>query len=462
MGLAELQGRVRQRLRASHSVAPTERTVDGPSSAPDEEQRAARSLYPLRERQSRMERHAPATGAPEGNEGELARVSTLATDLARQALRDPLTDLLNRRALADRLAGELARAERDHYPVALAAVDIDFFKQTNDLGGHAVGDAVLRAMAERLLGGIRPGDHAGRVGGDELMLVLVDADAELATEVLGRIEHAVGALEFEPGHPAPSFSAGIAEFPRDATKMSELMERADEALFRAKAQGRQRVCTYSSEAASPLGSELGASERHQLYLQNTVEALARAVDARNGYTHLHSHAVAAYAVALARALEIREERIELIRRAAVLHDVGKIGVPDAVLWKEASLAPAEVELIRRHSATGHDILLGAGLPEIARWVGSLHERPDGLGYPDGLEGEAIPLESRLLAVVDAFDAMTCPRLYREPLAVEDAMRELEHGAGTQFDPELVALFCALVGAGHIDVRARRAADWEAS
>jgi len=160
-------------------------------------------------------------------------------------------------------------------------------------------------------------------------------------------------------------------------------------------------------------------------------------------------------VALAPALDMDDERIDLLRRAGILHDVGKIGVPDAVLWKEGSLDAEEVALIRRHSALGHDILLGAGLPEVARWVGSLHERPDGNGYPEGLSGEAIPLESRLLAVADAFDAMTCPRLYREPLSVEEALGELESGAGKQFDSELVELFCALVRRGHIELRGRR-------
>jgi diguanylate cyclase (GGDEF)-like protein len=388
-------------------------------------------------------------------EHDFARLGTDGIDLARQALRDPLTDLLNRRAFADRLADELGRAQRESYPVALVALDIDFFKQTNDLCGHAVGDEVLRALAQRLSAGIRPSDHAARVGGDEFMLVLVDADAELALDVLERIEVAVGAVEFGPGYPALSFSAGVAEVPGNGSKISDLMQRADEALRRAKAQGRQRVCIASSEATTTFSSELGAAERHRLYLQNTVEALARAVDARNGYTHLHSHAVAAYAVELARALEMDEERIELVRRAGVLHDVGKIGVPDAVLWKEATLDPDEVALIRRHSAIAHDILLGAGLPEIARWVGSLHERPDGGGYPHGLSGEAIPLESRLLAVADAFDAMTCPRLYREPLPTDDALGELQSGAGTQFDAELVALFSALVRAGHLAQRVRR-------
>jgi diguanylate cyclase (GGDEF)-like protein len=378
-------------------------------------------------------------------------------DLEREALRDPLTDLLNRRALAEQLAVELARAERGRYPVTLVALDIDFFKQINDLCGHPVGDQVLQALAQRLASGVRPADHCARVGGDEFMLVLVDAGAKRAREVLERIERTVTALEFGPGQPALSFSAGVAEFPAHGARLSALMERADSALLRAKAQGRHRICTSSSADARQMSSTHSPAERHQLYLQNTVDALARAVDARNGYTHLHSHAVATYAVALAAALGMDDERIELIRRAGVLHDVGKIGVPDAVLWKEGPLDPEEIALIRRHSGTGHDILLGAGLPEIARWVGALHERLDGGGYPDGLAGDQIPLESRLLAVVDAFDAMTCPRLYREPLPLADALDELESGAGRQFDHDLASRFVALVRGGEIEVRVRRPA-----
>jgi putative nucleotidyltransferase with HDIG domain len=170
---------------------------------------------------------------------------------------------------------------------------------------------------------------------------------------------------------------------------------------------------------------------------------------------LHSHAVASYAVSLARALGMDGEHVELVRRSGVLHDVGKIGVPDAVLWKKGTLDADEMALMRRHSATGHDILLGAGLPEIAEWVGHLHERFDGGGYPDGLHGEAIPLESRLLAVVDAFDAMTSPRLYRRPLEVEDALSELEDGAGRQFDGDLVSGFVELVRGGGVELHLRR-------
>jgi diguanylate cyclase (GGDEF)-like protein len=394
---------------------------------------------------SRRPRSAPRT-----------KRSTHRAEIERQALRDPLTDLLNRRALADRLTTELARAEREGCPLSLVALDVDFFKQINDLCGHAVGDQALRTLAQRLTAGIRPVDYAGRVGGDEFMLVLVDADAQMAMEVVARIERTVGALEFGLGQPGLSFSAGIAESPRHSTRMSELMECADRALLQAKAQGRHRACVYS-DGSKALSAQLGAGERHELYLQNTVEALARAVDARNGYTHLHSYAVAAYAVALARALDFDDERVTLVRRAGVLHDVGKIGVPDAILWKEGPLDPDEVVLVRRHSNTGHDILLGAGLPEIARWIGSLHERPDGAGYPQGLKGEEIPFESRLLAIVDAFDAMTCPRLYREPLGVDAALDELESGAGTQFDAQLVPRFVALVRAGEVELRSQRSA-----
>ncbi len=391
-----------------------------------------------------------ATTRPsESLERQLERVTADRDDLERLALRDPLTGLLNRRGLADSLSAELARAGREGYPVTLVALDIDFFKQVNDLYGHAAGDEVLERVAERLAAGIRPGDLCARLGGDEFMLAFPNADAARAAQVLSRIETAVAAIEFGRGEASLAFSGGIAEFPADSTGLADLMEHADAALFAAKAAGRHRVRRASSEVETSTAPDLGSLERHRLNVQNTIEALARAVDARNGYTHRHSNAVAFYAVSLALALGVGDERVEQIRRAGVLHDVGKIGVPDAILWKEGPLAAEEVAVMRRHSEIGHDILLGAGLPEIAGWVTALHERFDGDGYPNGLAGEAIPFESRLLKVVDAFDAMTSPRLYRDPLTVEEALAELESGAGSQFDPNLVARLMALVRSGEL-------------
>jgi len=152
---------------------------------------------------------------------------------------------------------------------------------------------------------------------------------------------------------------------------------------------------------------------------------------------------------LARDLGVPEEEIDQIRTAGILHDVGKVGVADAVLLKPARLTDAEFREMQRHSALGRDIVAGAGMPEIADWVLSLHERWDGRGYPDGLAGEDIPLASRILGVADAFEAMTSSRLYRRGMAVEKALAELERSAGKQFDPAVATRLVALVRSGAI-------------
>jgi HD-GYP domain-containing protein (c-di-GMP phosphodiesterase class II) len=229
------------------------------------------------------------------------------------------------------------------------------------------------------------------------------------------------------------------------------MERADAALYRAKASGRRRFSVASAEARAGSSHEQGTTERHELNVQNTVTALARALDARNGYSHLHSHAVAHYAAALGQALRMDAERVDSLRRAGVLHDVGKIGMPDAILWKAEPLTEEEIAVVHRHSQIGHDILVGAGLPDIAGWVRHLHERFDGAGYPDGLAGARIPMESRVLKVADALDAMLSPRLYRAPLGVREALAELERGAGGEFDPEVVVALLDLARSGDLQL-----------
>ena len=364
--------------------------------------------------------------------------------LADLALTDPLTGLLNHRASHERLDDEIRRAGRQRYPIAVSVVDLDFFKGLNDSWGHEVGDKVLQALAHVLTNCLRPGDIAGRLGGDEFMVALVNSDTETAEEVMERLRVALARVQYDAVHIPLSMSGGIARFPFDGTTAESLVGLADQGLYHAKATGRGRCVVYSPHLAVEETRRV-----HERNLRTTVEAMARAVDTRNGYTHLHSQAVAYYATRLAESLGLADGRLETLRTAAVLHDVGKIGVPDSILWKMTPLTTADREAIRGHSVLGSQILAGLGVPDIPKWVLHLHERFDGHGYPGELSGEQIPFESRLLAVADALDAMTCPRVYREPLTLDEAGVELEAGAGSQFDPALARALTELVRSGDI-------------
>ena len=376
-------------------------------------------------------------------------VQALNARIAGLALKDPLTGVLNHRGLHDALHEALDNARKRNEKVAVVVLDIDNFEQLNDADGHAAGDEALRIAARALLGELRPGDVCGRIGGDEFLLALVDSDAWGAERVVERLRNAVAAAPARSGAAGLRFSAGIAEFPRDARDQVGLMRLADGALYRAKRSGRNRCVVYSSFVDAPLSLQEEAERARTAGLANTVYALARAVDLKDGYTHQHSARVAQYAAVLARELGMSEEEIDQIRTAGILHDVGKVGVADAVLLKPARLTDDEFLEMQRHSTLGRDIVAGAGMPEIAEWVLYLHERWDGRGYPDRLEGEEIPLASRVLGVADAFEAMTSSRLYRRGMPVEKALSELEKSAGKQFDPTVATRMVELIRSGAI-------------
>jgi diguanylate cyclase (GGDEF)-like protein len=370
--------------------------------------------------------------------GALARDFDRMADALLEALKDPLTGLLNHRAFQERLAEELRRAERGEYPVSVVALDLDDFKTVNG-AGHAVGDEALRAVAAAVRDELRAGDVCGRVGGDEFMLALVDADVGMADQIVERVRSRV----------ATAFSAGIVSFPRHGTLQDELLHLAQGAMYWAKSHGKARTFVYSDAIDFALSAEEAAERNLRAGLVNTVHALARAVDAKDGYTHSHSQRVARHAAELGYALGLPDERLEMLRTAGILHDVGKIGIPDAILLKPARLEPDEFAVMRRHSELGRDIIAGAGLEEIAEWVLRLHERFDGRGYPDGLAAEEIPLESRILHCADALEAMTSSRIYRPGMEVERALAELERGAGSQFDPQVALVLVELVREGDL-------------
>ncbi|HEX8742326.1 MAG TPA: diguanylate cyclase [Thermoleophilaceae bacterium] len=379
-----------------------------------------------------------------------AELEETRTRLENLALRDPLTGVLNHRAFQDGLEVELRRARRESWPVSVVAVDIDGFREVNDVKGHAHGDALLITVAESLASNLRPGDLCGRVGGDEFMLVLSNCDADSAREVLARLRSGIDSRALAAQVGVISISAGIAEFPKHSIGRAELMRYADAAMQRARGEGPGSTLAHTAGAVELTADDEAAHARRGA-LFNTVHALARAVDARDGFTHQHSQRVAFYGATLATAMKLGDERVESIRMAGLLHDVGKIGIRDAILLKPGRLTREEFAVMRRHSELGRAIIAGAGLTELADWVVALHERMDGQGYPEGLSGEGIPLESRILHVADALEAMTCPRAYREPMTPADAVLELERNAGTQFDPAVVKVMARLVREGAIEV-----------
>lgn len=375
--------------------------------------------------------------------------------LQERALKDPLTDLLNHRAFQERMAQELRRAEREGYSVSVVALDVDYFKEINDRWGHAAGDDALRLLARAIETELRPSDICARVGGDEFMLAIVRSDVLEADGIVGRLRANVANLEVGPAKQTLTLSAGISEFPRHSLSQEDLMHLADGAMYWAKSSGRNRSCVYSSETDFALSAEEAADRAAREGLVNTVHALAKAVDAKDGYTHSHSQRVARYAATLAEHLEVDCAQVERIRTAGVLHDVGKIGISDILLLKPSNLTEEEFAIMRRHSELGRDIVAGAGMDDISRFVLHLHERYDGNGYPDGLAGEAIPLESRILHVADTLEAMTSSRVYRDALPLKVALAELDRHSGTQFDPTVTAAMLDVVRLGRLEIGAER-------
>jgi diguanylate cyclase (GGDEF)-like protein len=368
------------------------------------------------------------------------------------ALEDPLTGLPNKRAFDDRLETELLRAAREYYPVALIAIDLDRFKQINDTWGHAVGDEALLKLARYIEAELRAGDICGRVGGDEFMLALVRADAHSAERVAGRLRRALEKVTVGPAGERLGFSAGVAEFPRHANVRDKLMRRADHALYESKTKGRGGVTVYSplagDERLSPEKSDEAVRRRSLL---STLQALAKAVDGKSRWTTGHSERVATYAVVLARSLGFSEDRLDAIRQAALLHDVGKIGIRETILTKEMPLNLEEMEELQRHSELGRAMLSGAGMPEVACWVHHVHERFDGDGYPYGLAGREIPMESRILHVADALDQMARPSALRRTRPLREALAELSYCSGSRVDPEIAARAIDLVSSGDLKV-----------
>jgi diguanylate cyclase (GGDEF)-like protein/putative nucleotidyltransferase with HDIG domain len=367
-------------------------------------------------------------------------VTQLVERLSEAALTDTLTGLKNRLALDEELHAELERALRSEKPLSLVIGDLDYFKSVNDRLGHRAGDEALVRAGRVLLRHRRAGDSIARTGGEEFTILLPGASEHEAYLVSERMRSAVE-HEFE-GDVGLTFSFGIATFPDHGRSEDAVLEAADQALYAAKALGRNRCVIFNPEISAIFAPEAGrGADEVQLA---TLVSLAEALDLRDTGTADHSRTVGRYCALIAAELGLAPERVQRIEVAGILHDIGKIGLPDAILQKPGPLGKTELAEIRTHPEIGAQILSGRGLEDLREWVLAHHERPDGLGYPRGLKNGEIPLEAKILAVADAFEAMTADRVYRAGVEERAARIELLRCAGEQFDSRVVAAFLSVL------------------
>ncbi len=331
-----------------------------------------------------------------------------------EALTDPLTGLGNRRALQDDLRRAVAEADAAE-PQVLVLYDLDGFKHYNDSFGHPAGDALLARLGRRLCERSGEGARAYRMGGDEFCL-LAPLRGRRAEDV-----YAEGAAALSDGGTGFAIGAsfGAVVLPDDTADAEQALRTADQRMYAQKHGGR-------------------ASAGRQV-----SDVLVTALVERDGQLGDHVRDVALLATGVARRLGLSDEQCELVGHAAMLHDIGKVAIPDAILEKPAPLDEAEWLFMRRHTIVGERIIAAApAMRGVAEAVRSSHERWDGAGYPDGVAGEAIPLGARIVAVCDAYDAMRTPRPYSSPVPEEAVLAELRRCRGTQFDPAIVDAFCA--------------------
>ncbi len=387
---------------------------------------------------------------------------------------DNLTTLYNHRGFQEVLAKELEKAKDTNTHLSVVMFDVNNISKINRELGHAKGDEVIKTIAEKIKQNIRATDSAGRYGGDEIAVIMPETDTKDAKYLAEYITYCLSCCFVDDVGPI-KVSVGISTYPECTIDQEKLLILAEQAMFISQAKGYKEgmsaiisssdfnfwddvALNSFAEVLAKRHSQIGINFEEELvhkfnqeeivnhnHLMEMVTSLAGAIDAKDPYTKGHSTSVARYAEALARAVNLPEHEVERIKIGAVLHDVGKIGIPESVLKKPGKLNDEEWEIMKQHPTIGAEKVLAPNeaLRDLIPIVKYHHERLDGKGYPEHLKGNQIPLAARIVSIADAYHALVSDRPYRKGMPIEKACAILKEGAGTQWDPDLVRQFISI-------------------
>ncbi|MCK4905486.1 diguanylate cyclase [bacterium] len=380
------------------------------------------------------------------------------------SVKDPLTGLYNYRYLEKRLSSEFKRAQRHVLPLSMIMIDIDYFKSINDAYGHQYGDQILKELGQYLKDSSRTNDVVIRYGGEEFFILLPDTNNEGAVNFGAKLLKNLGEHVFDPkGQKIRlKISMGLVSYPEDgADTQKTLMDLVDKTLRTAKELGGNRLTIFAEITKKQVNNgarkdekeSVGQMKEKLLRMENRVNqallesicAFAKTIEAKDYYTSEHGENMVSIAVDIGKKLNVSKKDIENLKHAAILHDLGKIGIPDKILHKKGKLNEKELKKIKTHPHIGAEIIRSVHfLSAVVPIVLHHHERFDGLGYSSGLKGKDIPLGARIIAVADIYQALVSDRTYRKAYSKKEALRIIKEGTGTQFDPDVVRAFLEIV------------------